>query len=342
MPTEMRAAVLVETAKIILEKQPRPVPAAGDVLVAVRRAGICGSDLRYFDGSSPVGLPQILGHELAGEIAEVGPEAGNRRVGDRVVIEPGIPCGRCFPCRRGKYNCCDHIDMIGIGRAGGFADYVTAPAAYVHALPDSMTFEQGALVEPFTIGAHLLRRAEPRSGDTVVLTGLGPIGLTALILLKAWHKDVRVVGIDVVPERIAQARGFGCDVLLNALDGNAVKSVLERTDGEGAAIVIECAGTPATIRQTVDLVATGGRIVIAGVTFRDVSFPGRSLTKKEVEIYGTRNSANCFPPVIAFLDKNPDIARRFVSARMPFERIVEAFDRARTKPNEVTKIVLEW
>ena len=337
----MRAAVLAEPCKIAIEDRACPEPRAGEVLVAVRRAGICGSDLHFFDGSSPMLLPQVLGHEFAGEIAALGADVMARRVGERVVVEPGIPCGKCFPCRRGKYNCCDNIDMIGVLRAGGFADFVTVPAAYAHPMPAGMTYEQGALVEPFSIGAQMIHRAEPRDGDTLALIGLGPIGLTALILLKAWHPGVRVIGLDLVPERIAQARSFGCDITINPKEQDSVKTVMELTNNEGAAIVIECAGSPFTIGQTVHLVAAGGRIVIAGVTFKDVTFPGRALTKKEVEIHGTRNNAGHFPRCMEFLAKNPDIARRFISATMPFEKIVEAILWAKDKPNEVTKIVLE-
>jgi len=337
----MRAAVLLEPHKLVFEDRPRPEPKSGEVLVAVRRAGVCGSDLHFYDGSSPMPLPQVLGHELAGDVVAVGPGVTSRRAGDPVVVEPGVPCGKCFPCRRGKYNCCDHIDMIGVLRPGGFADYLTVPAAYAHPMPAGMTYDQGALVEPFSIGAQMIHRAEPREGDTVVLIGLGPIGLTALILLKAWHPGVRVVGLDLVPERIAQAKAFGCDVTVNPKEQDAVKAVLELTDGEGAAIVIECAGSPFTIGQTVHLVAAGGRIVVAGVTFKDVTFPGRSLTKKEVEIFGSRNNAGQFPRVMEFLARHPDITRRFVSATMPLAKIVEAIKWAHDKPNEVTKIILE-
>lgn len=337
----MRAAVLHAPGRLTLETRPRPAPSAGEVLVAIRCAGICGSDLHFFDGANPMSLPQILGHELAGEIAELGAGVTTRRVGDRVVIEPGIPCGKCFPCRRGKYNCCDALDMIGVVRAGGFADFVTVPAAYAHPMPAGMTFEQGALVEPFSIGAQMIHRAEPRDGDTLVLIGLGPIGLTALILLKAWHPTVRVIGLDLVPERIAQAKNFGCDIVIHPKEQDAVKTVMELTNGEGAAIVIECAGSPFTIGQTVHLVASGGRIVIAGVTFKDVTFPGRALTKKEVEIHGTRNNAGHFPRVMEFLADHPDIARRFISATMPFEKIAAAIQWATDKPNEVIKILLE-
>jgi len=337
----MRAAVLHAPNRLTLETRPRPEPKTGEVLVAIRRAGICGSDLHFFDGSSPMALPQILGHELAGEIVALGDGVTTPCVGDRVVIEPGIPCGKCFPCRRGKYNCCEHIDMIGVLRAGGFAEFVTVTAAYAHPMPARMTYEQGALVEPFSIGAQMIHRAEPRDGDTLVLIGLGPIGLTALILLKAWHPSVRVIGLDLVPERITQAKAFGCDLTIDPTEQDAVKTVMELTNNEGAAIVIECAGSPFTIGQTVHLVASGGRIVIAGVTYKDVSFPGRVLTKKEVEIHGTRNNAGHFPRCMEFLASHPDIARRFISAKMPFEKIVEAIQWAKDKPNEVIKIVLE-
>ncbi len=335
----MKAAVITEPYRISVRDVPKPAPGPEEVLVAIRAAGICGSDMHFYDGSSPIVFPQILGHELAGIVEEVGNEVRHLKAGDRVVIEPGVACGRCYPCRIGKYNCCVNIQTIGIERAGGFAEYVAVPEKYAHRMPDGMSFEVGALVEPFTIGAQIVDRAGIRPGHTVTVIGTGPIGLTVIVLLKRLH-NVKLFAVDVVPERLDKALRFGADVPINAGERDPIEAIAELTNGEGSNIVIECVGAKRTIEQTVDMVSHGGRIVVAGVTFQDVSFHGRSLTKKEVEIVGSRNSAGKFPSVIDFLNRNRDIADLFITHNMPFQQTSEAFQIAKTKPDEVTKIIL--
>ncbi|UUZ90303.1 zinc-binding dehydrogenase [Paenibacillus sp. P25] len=175
----------------------------------------------------------------------------------------------------------------------------------------------------------------------MTILGLGPIGLAVLAQIKKKYK-VQVFAVDPVPERLALAARFGADVLINPKDKDTLQAVDEWTHGEGSNVVIECAGLPLTIGQTIHLVSPGGRIVIVGLTGKDVVFPGQLLTKKDVELLGTRHSVNKFPGVLAFLQENPEISEAFITRIMPFAAIEEALQTARNTPEKVTKIILNY
>jgi L-gulonate 5-dehydrogenase len=338
----MKAAVMTEPYKIGIVDRPVPEPGEREVRVRMISAGICGGDVHFYTGNHPyANYPQIFGHELSGVVDSIGSQVTKVKRGDRIVVEPGIPCGTCYPCRIGKYNCCVNIAMIGAFRPGGFADYVTADEDYVHRMPDDMPHEVGALCEPFTIGAQVVDRAGVKPGNTVTILGMGPIGLTILILLKNLHQ-VKVIAVDVVAERLKQAAHFGADMLINPREQDPVKAVDDLTGGEGSNIVIESAGLKKTMEQTIHMVSPGGRIVIVGLTRDDVTFPGILFTKKEVEIYGSRNNKGKFPEVIRFLHDHPAIAKDFISHRMPFERIAEALEFTTRHPDEVVKMILDF
>ncbi|WP_116189217.1 zinc-binding alcohol dehydrogenase family protein [Paenibacillus taihuensis] len=339
----MKAAIMTKPFQIGIEEVPKPVPKPNEVLVKMEAAGICGGDIHYYDGTHPYAVyPQIYGHELSGVVVSVGADVTKLAVGDPVIVEPTVACGSCYPCRIGKYNCCVKIDMIGGFRPGGFADFVTVPEAYAHLMPDGMSHEVGALCEPFSIGAQVVHRAGAHEGAVITILGVGPIGLTALIMLKRMYRDVTVYAVDVVAERLARAKQFGADGLINPREQNTLETIMKLTGGEGSHIVIESAGLKLTMEQSIQLVSPGGRIVIVGLTNDEVTFPGVLFTKKEVEIFGSRNNAGRFPEVIDFLHRNSDIADGFVSLRMPFTDIAEALHLAKTKPGEVNKIILTY
>lgn len=338
----MRAAVTTEPYHIQMEEREKPEYGPREVLVRMKASGICGSDIHFYDGSHPyANYPQIFGHELSGIVDKVGSEVTKIQPGDRVVIEPGIPCGECYPCRIGKYNCCKNINIIGAFRPGGFADYVMVPEDYAHLMPDEMSHEMGALCEPFTIGAQVISRADPQPGSTVTILGMGPIGLTVLIQLKQLY-DVKVFVVDVVEARLKKARFFGADETINPKGQDVIKTVDELTAGEGSNIVIESAGLKLTMEQSIHLVSPGGRIVIVGLTNDSVSFPGILFTNKEVEIFGSRNNIGKFPQVIRFLNEHQTIAESYITKQMPFTEIGDAFHIAKTQPNEINKMILNY
>jgi threonine dehydrogenase-like Zn-dependent dehydrogenase len=286
---------------------PRPGP--GEVLVKVAAAGVCTGDLHIYNGKNPYAkYPCICGHEMSGTIATVGPEpaggaAGGGRAapgpGAAVVIEPFVGCGRCWTCRAGKPNCCPRLDILGVTRPGGYAEYVIAPATHVHAVPEGLDLETAALAEPVAIGVQANRRGEVTAGDTVLVLGCGPIGLAALEVAKA--RGARVLAADVLPARLEAAAGLGAEAI--AAGGGLAEAVRAATDGDGAPVVIEATGNPQAMALALDLVAHGGRVVILGLV-KDglpVSFKGLDLTRKEPAIVGSRASVGCFPEALALL-----------------------------------------
>lgn len=178
----MKAAVLYAPFDMRIEDRPQPIPAAGEALVRVKAVGICGSDVHFFKGEHPYkNYPRIHGHEIAGIIEEVN-GSSDLQPGDRVVLEPLLACGNCYPCRTGKYNCCANLQVIGAHVDGGFADYLKAPINRLHKIPASMPFHLAATAEPYSIGVQISRRAALQAGEIVLIIGAGAIGLTVLDL----------------------------------------------------------------------------------------------------------------------------------------------------------------
>jgi threonine dehydrogenase-like Zn-dependent dehydrogenase len=279
---------------------PTPRPGARDVLIAPRAAGICAGDLYLYGGKNPYAkYPLIGGHEVCGVVTEVGGEVSHVKPGDTVVIEPVVGCGACYPCRFGKHNCCVNFNLIGLHRPGGYADFVLAPEANVHLVPDGLPPVIASFAEPLGIGIHACRRAHVQAGEYVLILGAGPIGLAILEAAKA--RGARVVIADINEARLAFAGTLGAETL--KADAKLLPTVLDRTQGEGAPVVIEATGNPQAMELTIDLVASGGRVAIVGLVKRgvNVAWPGLDFTRKEVNILGSRNSVGCFPEALELL-----------------------------------------
>jgi 2-desacetyl-2-hydroxyethyl bacteriochlorophyllide A dehydrogenase len=253
----------------------------------------------YYLGKNPyASYPQICGHEISGIVVEAGKGVADI-TGTAVVIEPFVACGHCYPCRVHKPNCCVNLRIIGVHSAGGYADYVCAPASHVHVIPATLPVSTAALAEPLTIALHALSRGQLQAGEAVLVMGCGPIGMFCIEVAR--EKGAQVYASDVNPERLEMANELGAITLL-ANEKLAALS-LEHTGGDGFPLVIEATGVPAVMSQTVDLVAAGGRIVIAGLAGKGVNvpFPGLEFTRKELTILGTRTEINCFPEALSLL-----------------------------------------
>lgn len=332
----MKAAVFSAPFNISVKEVADPQPAPGEALIKVKATGICGGDLHFYDGTHPyTNYPRIYGHEFTGVVESLPAETAGLSVGDRVVIEPLLPCGHCYPCRKGKYNCCVNLKVIGVHTDGGFAEYVAVPVKRLHKLPAAMPFEVAVIIEPYSIGAQCVKRAEVAPDETVLVIGAGAIGLTIIDLAKAI--GARVIAVDTAPFRIDTARKLGADVVIDASRENLNERVLTLTDGEGAGIVIDATGSSKVMENTENLVAAGGIITIVGLTNDKVAFTGINFTKREMTIKGSRNSANIFPSLIdAFKQGNlhPNI---FLTHKFSFDRITEAFDFTYNNLKDVAK-----
>jgi L-gulonate 5-dehydrogenase len=334
----MRAVVMNAPYEVTVTERPTVNPGPGEVLVQVQAAGICAGDLYIYLGKNPyVVYPQVGGHEIAGTVAAVGEGVFNVQPGDAVVVEPFIGCGACYPCRVGKANCCANLQIIGVHRAGGFAETVLAPAANIHPIPAGMSPLFASFAEPVAIGVQACRRGQVTAEDEVLILGCGPIGLALIEVARA--RGARVLATDVLAERLVTAAELGAETLPGG--EHLVRQIFERTHGEGMPVVIEATGNPQAMEQTVDLAAAGGRIVIVGLVKQgvEVRFPGLDFTRKEMTVVGSRASVNCFPEALDLLASGairyPKVATEFSMWEAP-----KIFESLAKNPGMVHKGVL--
>ena len=347
----MLAAVTYGKEDVRIEERPVPQPQAGEVLIRVHAAGICGGDVRSYKGLFPYSnFPLINGHELAGEVAAIGelPEtldpavrahAQALKAGDRVVLDPIRPCGKCYACRTGKPNCCHELKVTGVHVDGAFAEYMTAPAERVHKIPDSISWETGALIEPYAIAEHAANLVDVQAGELVLILGAGPIGVGLVDVCKSRGAEVMIS--EVQEKRLAFARRFGADYYVNAAEEDLSARLLSLTEGYGAPVVLEATGVRAVMASTQDLVANGGRIGLVGVTSGDVTFEGLNFSKKELNIFGTRNSRNVFPALIEKVAAGRLHPEKMATHHFPLTQAAEALRLAAYSPAEVCKVVLD-
>ena len=266
----------------------------GQVLIKVRSAGICGSDIGAYKGVNPlVSYPRIIGHEIAGEVIEVGADETEFRVGDRVILEPYVYCGKCYPCSIGHTNCCENLTVRGVHIEGGMAEVVSHPRNLLHKVPENIPWHLVPMAEPLVIAMHAIKQAETKSGQHVVVTGAGQIGLLAAQY--ALTLGAVPIVVDPVDERLALARSLGVTYTINPVNCDAVAEILSITQGRMAEAVIECSGAAPAIRGAVDYVSYAGHIALVGWPKGDIPMPTAMFTKKELTIRGSRNSVGQFP-----------------------------------------------
>jgi L-gulonate 5-dehydrogenase len=295
----MRAAIIDQPYTMRVGEREMPSVGPGDVLVSVGAAGICVGDMYIYRGVNPyASYPVIGGHEIAGVVADVGADVAGIVPGERVVVEPFLGCGRCYPCRAGKSNCCANLEIIGVHRPGGFADYVVAPAQSIHHIPEGLSLNIASFAEPVAIGVQACRRGDV-GREYVLILGCGPIGLALIEVAQA--RGAHVVATDMLEDRLAMARSLGAETL--QAGDTLLRTVLEQTAGEGAPVVVEATGSIKAMESTVDLVAAGGRIVIVGLGKRGqmLQLPALDLTRKEMTVHGSRASVGCFPEALDLL-----------------------------------------
>lgn len=341
----MRAAVLYKALDMRVEELPEPRPATGEALVRVKSVGICGSDFHYWKngrvGSYVVEAPLILGHELSGVVEELGPGPSSFAPGDRVVVEPGVPCRRCAYCKQGRYNLCGEMRFMATPPVNGaFAEYVAVPQDFLHRLPERMTFEEGAMVEPLAVGIHAAKRAPITLGATVAVMGAGPIGLLAGEAARASGAgEVYVVDID--PWRLEKAKGAGASRVLNPLEEDVVEALRDLTGGEGVDVAIEASGSAVAMAQALEAVKRGGSVVLIGLyAERTVPAPLLGVIERELDIKGVFRYANVFPAAVQAINSGRVNVGRLITHRLPLEEVERGFRLIDAKRENVLKILV--
>lgn len=317
----MQAAVWHNIKDVRVEERHEPAVGKGQVKVKVEWAGICGSDLHaYLHGLSPEPHPLsgqkpplTMGHEFSGTIVEVGEGVTSHKPGERVCIEPLIYCGECYACKRGYYNQCSQVGFIGLNQDGGFAEYVTVEDKMIHTLPDQVSFEEGALVEPTAVAFYAVRESKLKPGDPVAIFGAGPIGLLTLLSVKA-AGATKIIVVDVSKERLEKAKEFGATITLDGARDDIVETIRCQTNG-GVAVAFECAGVQPTMSNAVASVRMGGQVLAIAVFTKPVTVDMGQVLYKAADITSTLAYRHVFPEVIDMiatgrLDVTPVITKK--------------------------------
>ncbi|WP_180954528.1 zinc-dependent alcohol dehydrogenase family protein [Bacillus sp. V5-8f] len=276
---EMKAAVTHAAKDLRIENVPVPEIKENEVLIQVKACGICGTDPHIYNGHFPAPMPLIQGHEFAGEVVMVGSAVTSVAVGDRVTADINISCGNCYYCRTGQKLFCENITQLGVHINGAFAEYVKAPENNIYKLPEGMTWEEGAYIEPLACVIRGQERANVKMGDTVAIIGAGPMGLAHAIMAKL-NGASRVILSEMNKTRLQKAKDLGVDFVIDASEKDPVQEVLNLTEGRGADVVFEVVGAMPTYKQAFEMVRRGGTLVAYGAAPAD-----HTLEIKPFEIY---------------------------------------------------------
>jgi L-iditol 2-dehydrogenase len=333
-----RAAVLYAARDLRVEERAVPEPGPREVLVEIAAVGVCGSDVHYYEhgriGSFVVDAPMVLGHESAGRVVGLGPDVTRHAVGDRVTLEPGVPCGRCRECRAGRYNLCRDVKFFATPPIdGAFANFVTIHEDFAFTLPDSVSDEEGALMEPLSVGIWACQKAGVSAGDHVLITGAGPIGLLAQQVALAFGAT-EVTVTDVSPERLALARRTGATRTVQAG---------EETLGEGAEFdaLIECSGHPAALKEGIGALRPAGVAVVVGMgPEEDATVPLSLIQSRELWLTGTFRYANTYPTAIELVASGRVDLNAIVTGRYGLDDAEAALRAGREDPASVKAVVV--
>jgi L-iditol 2-dehydrogenase len=346
MSEMMQVNVLQRANVMTMERRPRPEPGPGEVLVRVRAVGVCGSDVHYYThgkiGPFVVKSPLVLGHEMAGVIEAVGPNVTTRHIGQRVAVEPGVPDRTCEFCRSGRYNLCPNVQFMATPPVdGAFAEYVVMPEDFVFPLPDHMTLEEGAMIEPLSVGVYAIHRSGLRAGQDVVVLGAGPVGLVTMQVARAAGAGAVTV-VDLDAHRLEVAKSLGATAIVNASREDPQERVLELTGGRGVDIVFEAAGSAKTAAMAVHLARRGGRVTAIGLPPEDnFPYPLVMAMAKEVDIVTVFRYANVYPSAIALVAAGRVDVKGMITHRFTLEHAERALQVSDRREDGVIKALVE-
>ncbi len=330
----MRAAVLHAPGDLRLEERAVPEPGAREVLVEIAVVGVCGSDVHYYEhgriGARVVRAPHVLGHEASGRVVALGEGVARHHVGDRVAIEPGVPCGRCRECRGGRYNLCRDVRFLGAPPVdGAFTTHVAIHEDFAFALPDHLSDATGALMEPLSVAVWACRRAGISAADRVLVTGAGPIGLLAVQAARAFGA-IEIAVTDVNAHRLALAARTGATRTLRAGEPIALE----------ADVLIECSGQPAALSAGIRALAPAGRAVVVGMGEADAVVPLSVIQGRELSLTGTFRYAGTYPAAIALAAQGRVDLDAIVTGRFAIEETEAALRAGREDPESVKVLIV--
>jgi L-iditol 2-dehydrogenase len=341
----MKALVLEAYNQFSYKEMPIPEFAPDEVLVQVKACGICGSDVHGMDGSTGRRIPPIImGHEASGVIAKVGKNVKNYKVGDRVTFDSTIYCGDCHFCRRGEINLCENRRVLGVScgdyrQHGALAELVAVPKHILYRLPDEVSFEQAAMVEPCAIAVHAIKRTPIHLNDTAVVVGAGMIGLLVIQTLRAAGCG-KIIAVDIEPEKLELARKLGADFAFNSTTENVADPVKSLTHGRGADVAFEAVGITAAIQTALDCTRKGGSLTLIGNLSPKIDLALQSVVTREMTLYGCCASRGEYPACLELMARGVIDVKPLMSAIAPLAEGADWFKRLYQKEKGLMKVIL--
>jgi len=347
----MKAARWYNARDIRVEEVEEPKVEKGKVKIKVEWAGICGTDLHEY-AAGPIFIPVkdphplsgdkapvILGHEFCGRVVEVGEGVTKVKEGDPVVVEPILRCGKCPACLKGKYNLCEQLGFHGLsGGGGGFSEYTVVDEYMVHKMPEGLSFEQGALVEPAAVALHAVRMSKLKPGDKAAVFGTGPIGLLVIEALKA-AGAAEIYAVEVSKERLQKAKELGATAVINPREEDPVQKLHELTGG-GVDVAFEVTGVPAVLQQAIDSTSFEGETVIVSIWEKEAGIQPNNIVLKERNVKGIIAYRDIFPAVMELMKRGYFPAEKLVTKRIKLEEIVtEGFETLMNEKDQVKILV---
>ncbi|MDB5082674.1 MAG: Alcohol dehydrogenase GroES domain protein [Chloroflexi bacterium] len=333
------AAVMYAPHDIRIEERQMPAPGPKEVVVEIKAVGVCGSDIHYYEhgriGSFIVTHPIILGHESSGVIVELGSEVTRHKVGERVAIEPGTPCSHCGECRAGRYNLCKDVRFFATPPYdGAFANYVLAHEDFAFELPDNLSDEAGALIEPLSVGIWACQKGQVRAGSRVLITGAGPIGLLAMQSAVAFGAT-EVIVTDINPHRLEVAKKYGATRVINVAE-QPLNSMAIQAD-----VLLECSGNQNSVIEGIKALRPAGTAVIVGMgPAEEVKVPMAFIQNNEIKLTGTFRYANTYPTAIALVAAGKINLDAMVTGRYKLDQAEEALQAAHKDPSSIKVVVM--
>jgi L-iditol 2-dehydrogenase len=342
----MKSARLYGPGTLVIDDVPVPEPGPGQVLLQVLSVGVCGSGVHYYldggIGDDKVKEPFVIGHEFSARVAALGPGVEGPPVGTRVAVDPAISCGTCELCLEGHPNLCDNILFCSTPPTqGALQEYMVHPADLCFPLPDTVTNEQGAMLEPLGIALHTVHLAKLRPGDTIAILGCGPIGLLTLQVARISGARAAYV-TDLVPERLAMAYRMGARATYKADEGDPVAWVMEQTRGRGVDVAFEAAWADETVAQAAEVARRGGKLIMVGIPREDIAaFPAHTVRRKGLTIKYVRRMKHTYPRAIAMVNDGLIDVDSLITHRFTLDKAPEAYSLLASYGDGAMKVVIE-
>ncbi|RST61775.1 NAD(P)-dependent alcohol dehydrogenase [Siminovitchia terrae] len=341
----MKAAYLQGVLEVGVEDVKVPTITGKEVLVKVMAVGICGSDIHYYAhgriGQRKVQYPHIQGHECAGIVVAVGEEVSRFKIGDRVAVEPGVACQTCEWCKEGRYNLCPDVQFLSTPPVkGAFVQYLKHREDYLFSIPDTLSFENATLAEPLSVGLHAVKRGGLQPGATVVISGMGPVGLMTVLAAKAFGAKEIIVS-DMEPLRLEMAKKLGATRVINVAKDDMVAVVEEATLGPGVDMILETSGNVKALQSSIELTKRGGAIVVIGFPAKDeVPLNVILMLQKEIDLYSVYRYTNTYPLAISLLESMGNKVNEIITDRYSIDEIEKAMEQANTNRSGSLKVMI--